>query len=92
MGNDIGNVYTIVSKLAAEEVTLMDAVGKTSTEINIMFDIVNTVIDEIQGRNKTMEELVERSLEGGEKVKKTGETIKRISESSGGILKLIDFV
>ncbi|MDZ4726595.1 MAG: methyl-accepting chemotaxis protein [Leptospira sp.] len=92
MGHDIGNVYTIVSKLAAEEVTLMDAVGKTSTEINIMFDIVNTVIDEIQGRNKTMEELVERSHEGGEKVKKTGETIKRISESSGGILKLIDFI
>ena len=92
MGRDIGNVYTIVSTLAAEEVTLMEAVGRTSEEIGIMFEIVNAVIDEIEGRNRTMEDLVSKSREGGEKVKKTNETIQRISESSGGILKLIDFI
>ncbi|MCZ8156249.1 MAG: methyl-accepting chemotaxis protein [Leptospira sp.] len=92
MGNDIGTVYTIVSKLANEEVTLMDAVGKMSEEIDIMFSIVNLVIDEIDGRNKTMRALVERSSEGGKKVSKTSETIERLSESSGGILKLIDYI
>ncbi len=92
MGKDIGNVYTVVSNLANQEVLLMDAVGKTSEEIHIMFEIVNAVIDEIQGRNKTMEELVERSKAGREKVTNTSETINRLSESSGGILKLIDFI
>jgi methyl-accepting chemotaxis protein len=91
-GKDVGNVYTIVANLASEEVTLMYAVGKTSEEIGVMFEIVNMVIDEIQGRNKTMEDLVSKSREGGEKVKRTSESIARISESSGGILKLIDFI
>ncbi|MDF3821336.1 methyl-accepting chemotaxis protein [Leptospira sp. 96542] len=92
MSEDIGNVYTIVSQLAQQEVTLMDAVSKTSSEINIMFDIVNSVIDEIQLRNKTMEELALRSSNGREKVRNTEETIQRIAESSDGVLKLIDFI
>lgn len=92
MGKDLGKVYTVVSNLASQEVLLMEAVGKTSEEIGVMFEIVNAVIDEIQGRNKTMEELVTKSREGREKVINTSDTIQRISESSGGILKLIDFI
>lgn len=91
-GNDIDRVYQIVSQLATEEVKLMEAVGKTSEEINIMFDIVNIVIAEIQSRNETMENLVHLSQDGRKKVNDTNTTIQRISESSGNILKLIDFI
>ena len=91
-GKDIDRVYQIVSQLASEEVKLMEAVGKTSEEINIMFDIVNVVIAEIQSRNETMENLVNLSQNGRKKVNDTNTTIQRISESSGNILKLIDFI
>lgn len=91
-GKDIDRVYQIVSQLATEEVKLMEAVGKTSEEINIMFDIVNIVIAEIQSRNETMENLVHLSQDGRKKVNDTNTTIQRISESSGNILKLIDFI
>ncbi|TGM32173.1 methyl-accepting chemotaxis protein [Leptospira biflexa] len=91
-GKDIDRVYQIVSQLASEEVKLMEAVGKTSEEINIMFDIVNIVIAEIQSRNETMENLVNLSQNGRKKVNDTNTTIQRISESSGNILKLIDFI
>lgn len=91
-GQDINNVYKIVSQLALEEVKLMDAVGKTSEEINIMFDIVNIVIAEIQSRNETMENLVFLSKDGRLKVEDTNKTIKKFSESSGSILKLIDLI
>ncbi|XDD48324.1 methyl-accepting chemotaxis protein [Leptospira sp. WS39.C2] len=91
-GNDIDRVYQIVSQLASEEVKLMEAVGKTSEEINIMFEIVNIVIAEIQSRNETMENLVNLSQDGRKKVNDTNTTIQRISESSGNILKLIDFI
>ncbi|TGM79351.1 chemotaxis protein [Leptospira levettii] len=91
-GSDIDRVYQIVSQLASEEVKLMDAVGKTSEEINIMFDIVNVVIAEIQSRNETMENLVNLSTDGRKKVNDTNFTIQKISESSGNILKLIDFI
>ncbi|MCW7492597.1 methyl-accepting chemotaxis protein [Leptospira sp. 2 VSF19] len=92
IGQDINNVYKIVSQLALEEVKLMDAVGKTSEEINIMFDIVNIVIAEIQSRNETMENLVFLSKDGRLKVEDTNKTIKKFSESSGSILKLIDLI
>lgn len=91
-GQDINNVYKIVSQLALEEVKLMDAVGKTSEEINIMFDIVNIVIAEIQSRNETMENLVFLSKDGRLKVEDTNKTISKFSESSGSILKLIDLI
>ncbi|TGK86504.1 chemotaxis protein [Leptospira montravelensis] len=91
-GQDINNVYKIVSQLALEEVKLMDAVGKTSEEINIMFDIVNIVIAEIQSRNETMENLVFLSRDGRLKVEDTNKTIRKFSESSGSILKLIDLI
>ncbi|EKJ86009.1 methyl-accepting chemotaxis protein (MCP) signaling protein [Leptospira meyeri] len=91
-GEDIDRVYQIVSLLATEEVKLMEAVGKTSEEIDIMFDIVNVVIAEIQSRNETMENLVFLSKDGRIKVADTNKTIKKITESSGNILKLIDFI
>ncbi|TGK83266.1 chemotaxis protein [Leptospira noumeaensis] len=91
-GQDIDRVYQIVSQLATEEVKLMEAVGKTSEEINIMFDIVNIVIAEIQSRDETMENLVFLSKDGRTKVADTNKTIKKFSESSGNILKLIDFI
>ncbi|PJZ83232.1 methyl-accepting chemotaxis protein [Leptospira harrisiae] len=91
-GQDIDRVYQIVSQLATEEVKLMEAVGKTSEEIDIMFDIVNIVIAEIQSRNETMENLVFLSKDGRTKVADTNKTIKKFSESSGNILKLIDFI
>lgn len=91
-GKDIDRVYQIVSQLASEEVRLMEAVGKTSEEINIMFEIVNVVIAEIQSRNETMENLVSLSKDGRNKVDDTNKTIQKISESSGNILKLIDFI
>lgn len=91
-GKDIDRVYQIVSQLATEEVRLMEAVGKTSEEINIMFEIVNVVIAEIQSRNETMENLVSLSKDGRSKVDDTNKTIQKISESSGNILKLIDFI
>ncbi|XDD44438.1 methyl-accepting chemotaxis protein [Leptospira sp. WS60.C2] len=91
-GRDLDRIYQIVTKLATEEVTLMEAVGKTSEEINIMFEIVNIVIAEIQGRSETMQNLVRLSNEGKRKVGDTNTTIQKISESSGNILKLIDFI
>ncbi|MGE8723156.1 methyl-accepting chemotaxis protein [Leptospira terpstrae] len=91
-GQDIDRVYQIVSQLATEEVKLMDAVGKTSEEIDIMFEIVNIVIGEIQNRNETMENLVFLSKDGRVKVGDTNKTIKKFSESSGNILKLIDLI
>ncbi|EOQ94983.1 methyl-accepting chemotaxis protein signaling domain protein [Leptospira wolbachii serovar Codice str. CDC] len=91
-GLDIDRVYQIVSQLATEEVKLMEAVGKTSEEIDIMFDIVNIVIAEIQSRNDTMENLVFLSKDGRIKVGDTNKTIKKFSESSGNILKLIDLI
>ncbi|TGM61003.1 chemotaxis protein [Leptospira meyeri] len=91
-GEDIDRVYQIVSLLATEEVKLMEAVGKTSEEIDTMFDIVNVVIAEIQSRNETMENLVFLSKDGRIKVADTNKTIKKITESSGNILKLIDFI
>ncbi|MBM9547626.1 chemotaxis protein [Leptospira sp. 201903074] len=91
-GKDIDRVYQIVSQLATDEVKLMEAVGKTSEEIDIMFDIVNIVIAEIQSRTETMENLVFLSKDGRIKVGDTNKTIKKFSESSGNILKLIDLI
>lgn len=91
-GQDIDRVYQIVSQLATDEVKLMEAVGKTSEEIDIMFDIVNIVIAEIQSRTETMENLVFLSKDGRIKVGDTNKTIKKFSESSGNILKLIDLI
>lgn len=91
-GEDIGKIYQIVSQLATEEVKLMEAVGKTSEEIHIMLEIVSLVIDEITGKNETMENMVALSKSGQEKVIHTNQIIKKIRESSGSILKLIDFI
>ncbi|MCZ8343465.1 MAG: methyl-accepting chemotaxis protein [Leptospira sp.] len=91
-GEDIGKIYQIVSQLATEEVKLMEAVGKTSEEIHIMLEIVTLVIDAITGKNTAMENMVTLSKSGQEKVLRTNEIIKKIRESSGSILKLIDFI
>ncbi|WCL47815.1 methyl-accepting chemotaxis protein [Leptospira sp. GIMC2001] len=89
---DMDNVFQIVTQLANQEVILMDDVGKTSEEIHFMFEIVNSVIDEIDSRNDNMKNLVEMSQAGGEKVQKTNAIIKSISEKADDTLKLVDFI
>jgi prefoldin subunit 5 len=89
---DMGRIFQIVTQLANQEVSLMDDVGKTSEEIRFMFDVVNTVIFEIDSRNQNMKNLVQMSQTGGEKVGRTNALIKSVSEKADDMLKLIDFI
>lgn len=90
--DDMGRIFQIVTQLANQEVSLMDDVGKTSEEIRFMFDVVNTVIFEIDSRNENMKNLVQMSRTGGEKVQRTNTLIKSVSEKADDMLKLIDFI
>jgi methyl-accepting chemotaxis protein len=74
--DDMGRIFQIVTQLANQEVSLMDDVGKTSEEIRFMFDVVNTVIFEIDSRNENMKNLVQMSRTGGEKVQRTNTLIR----------------
>ncbi|MCC5816082.1 MAG: chemotaxis protein [Leptospira sp.] len=89
---DMGNIFQIVTQLANQEVTLIDDVGKTSGEITFMFEIVNSVIEEIDSRNENMQNLVKMSQTGGEKVKRTNLLIKNISDKAGDMMKMVDFI
>jgi methyl-accepting chemotaxis protein len=89
---DMGNIFQIVTQLANQEVTLIDDVGKTSDEITFMFEIVNSVIEEIDSRNENMQNLVKMSRTGGEKVIKTNLLIKNISDKAGDMMKMVDFI
>lgn len=89
---DMERIFQVVTNLANQEVVLIEDVGKTSTEITFMFDIVNAVIDEIDSRNENMKNLVRLSETGGTKVNRTNDIIKSISEKSGDMLKMVDFI
>jgi len=89
---DMSRIFQIVTRLATQEVTLIDDVGKTSEEIHFMFEVINSVVTEIDSRNEKMQNLVKKSQSGGEKVRRTNEVIKRISEKADEMLRMIDFI
>ncbi len=89
---DMEVIFQVVTLLATEEVNLIDIVNDATNEIKFMFEIINAVIEEIEDRNETMEEMVRQSSIGAQKVNKTSSVIQHLSESSGGMLKMIDFI
>jgi len=92
MYSELEGMYKVVTKLAQEEVLFLDAVRSTSQEIYTMLEIISAVIDEINLRNDTMQEMVHQSANGKVKVARTTEALSQLSNSAEGMLKLIDFI
>lgn len=99
LNEELGGVYTqveeiykVVATLAEDEVLFLDSVKSTSLDIETMLEIVTIVIEEIQLRGRTFENMVSQTAEGKSKVTKSTDILATLADSTVGMLKLTDFI